>query len=158
MVIEAAGEVEDEELGSAHGVEGAGGGLGLVEEDGEWDMLFGDHFCQVGRGVVRVGGGVVRADAEESDVAWKVVAGEAHDFGHDVHDVRAMAAEEDDDESFGAGAGGGGDGLACDHIGQGEIGNVHAGGEGCAGGESHEEDFLRRDAEKQSCGQRCRSW
>ena len=144
MIAQGPPRVIDIELGCAGGLEGTCRFLRGIVEDGERNDVISRHSREIFRRVVGVACGVVRTDADESCATGEVIRGKAKDFGQNMDDIRAMAAEKNNNQKRRSGKIFCCDSVARGDIGQGELGQKNIRSKGRAAGQSHDSNVCRR--------------
>lgn len=104
----------------------AGHGLSFVVAKRKIESECFGHLLQFFRPVIRVMGGIVGTDRDDSNFLGGVIPPEARQLLFDMLNIRTVAAEEHHKERFLPLKGREGDRLSCDNIRQGEIRRLRA--------------------------------
>jgi len=129
--------IEEEDVGGAGGLVGAGYLLGFVVEVGKAEAEALGLLAEAFGAVVGVVFSVVAADGDDVDGLGDVVASQVRQAPFDVLDVGAVSADEEDEKRLLAAEVGEADGFAGDDVGEREVGGGGAEFEHGGFGECH---------------------
>lgn len=94
MIKEAPAGIVEKEVGGALGVVCLRDRLGFVVQEREGKSMFERHFAKFAWGVVGVGDRVVRADCNELDAFWLILASKPEYLLTNMDNIGTMPADE----------------------------------------------------------------